>query len=73
MAQISCDSCGLRVEATVTHPQSVPTYQIETTVGLEDFIRLCSFVKEQRRRLSGPNDCPRMKWTIEAAIADRRL
>ncbi len=73
MAQISCSSCGLLVEATVTYAQSIPSYQMETTVGLEDFVRLCLFVKEQRRRLSGPNDCPYMKRTIEAAIADHRL
>jgi hypothetical protein len=73
MAQIACGSCGLRVDATVTHAQSIPTYQVETTVGLEDFVRLCLFVKEQSRQVSGPNDCPYMKRTIEAAIADHRL
>jgi hypothetical protein len=72
MVEIHCGSCGLRIDAFVTRSQSMLSHQIETTVGIEDFVHHCTFVK-QRRRVSGPSDCPYMKRTMDAAMADHRL
>jgi hypothetical protein len=75
MAEVQCDRCGLRTEVAIRHAQSTPTTVAPREIGpvAVDALARCLFSRESGRRISGPNDCPYFRRTIDAAIAAGRM